>query len=79
MFWHDFIDCLKECGDFPLPIAKTIAGQGLNASEFARYGLVGYTLKQKSGDCELHPKSWTPIQHLGCFLWRSTTRNLRNQ
>ena len=28
---------------------------------------------------ELHPKSWTPIQHLGCFSWRSTTRNLRNQ
>jgi hypothetical protein len=26
---------------------------------------------------ELHPKNWTPIQPLGCFLWRNMTRKLR--
>jgi len=25
---------------------------------------------------ELHPKSWTSIQPLGCFSWRSMTSDL---
>ena len=28
---------------------------------------------------ELHPKSWTPIQPSGYFLWRNMTRNLSRQ
>ena len=47
MFRHAFIDRLKACGDVPVPIAEAITGHGRNASEFARYGSVGYTLEQK--------------------------------
>jgi integrase len=46
MFRHAFIDRLKACGDVPVPIAEAITGHGRNASEFARYGSVGYTLEQ---------------------------------
>ncbi len=35
-------------------------------------------LKKTARYFELHPKSWTPIQPLGCFSWRSTTRNLKD-
>jgi hypothetical protein len=48
MFRHDFIDRLKACGDIPAAIAEAITGHERNASEFARYDSVGYTLKQKS-------------------------------
>lgn len=47
MFRHAFIDRLKDCGDVPVPVAEAITGHGRNASEFARYGSVGYTLEQK--------------------------------
>jgi hypothetical protein len=47
MFRHAFIDRLKGCGDIPVPIAESITGHGRNASEFANYGSVGYTLGQK--------------------------------
>jgi hypothetical protein len=35
-----------------LPIAKSITGHGRNASEFANYGSVGYTLAQKKAVIE---------------------------
>ena len=47
MFRHAFIDRLKACGDIPVPIAEAITGHGRNTSDFAHYGSVGYTLKQK--------------------------------
>ncbi len=47
MFRHSLIDRLKVCGDLPVPFAKAIKGHGRNASEFARYGTVGYQLEQK--------------------------------
>lgn len=46
------IDRLKACGDVPVPIAEAITGHGRNASEFARYGSVGYTLEQKKAVIE---------------------------
>ena len=49
MFRHAFIDRLKACGDIPVPIAESITGHGRNKSDFAHYGSVGYTLKQKQG------------------------------
>jgi integrase len=52
MFRHAFIDRLKGCGDVPVPIAEAITGHGRNASEFARYGSVGYTLEQKKAVIE---------------------------
>ena len=52
MFRHAFIDRLKACGDVPVPIAEAITGHGRNASEFARYGSVGYTLEQKKAVIE---------------------------
>ncbi len=52
MFRHAFIDRLKACGDVPVPIAEAITGHGRNASEFARYGSVGYTLEQKNAVIE---------------------------
>ena len=36
----------------PVPIAEVITGHGRNASEFARYGSVGYTLVQKKAVIE---------------------------
>ena len=47
MFRHAFIDWLKACGEVPAPIADAIKGHMRNASAFARYGSVGYTLEQK--------------------------------
>ena len=38
----------------------------------------GSRQKKANPEGELHPKSWTPIQPLGCFSWRNTTRNLKN-
>ena len=52
MFRHAFIDRLKACGDIPVPIAESITGHGRNASEFANYGSVGYTLAQKKAVIE---------------------------
>jgi integrase len=52
MFRHAFIDRLKACGDVPVPIAEAITGHGRKASEFARYGSVGYTLEQKKAVIE---------------------------
>ena len=52
MFRHAFIDRLKGCGDIPIPIAESITGHGRNASEFANYGSVGYTLEQKKSVIE---------------------------
>lgn len=52
MFRHAFIDRLKGCGDIPVPIAESITGHGRNASEFANYGSVGYTLQQKKAVIE---------------------------
>ena len=52
MFRHAFIDRLKACGDVPVPVAEAITGHGRNASEFARYGSVGYTLEQKKAVIE---------------------------
>ena len=49
---HVFLDRLRGCGDVPVPIAEAITGHGLNASEFARYGSVGYTLEQKKAVIE---------------------------
>ena len=42
----------KACGDIPVPIAESITGHGRNASEFANYGSVGYTLAQKKAVIE---------------------------
>ena len=47
MFRHAFIDRLKACSDVSVPIVEAITGRGRDASEFARYGSVGYTLEQK--------------------------------
>ncbi len=47
IFRHAFIDRLKTCYDMALPNIKAITGHGRNASEFAKYGSVGYTLEQK--------------------------------
>lgn len=47
MFRHAFIDRLKSKNDIPLPLAESITGHGREASEFANYGSVGYTLEQK--------------------------------
>jgi len=47
-----FIYRLKACGDVPVPIAEAITGHGRNASEFARYGSVGYKLEQKKAVIE---------------------------
>jgi hypothetical protein len=47
-----FIYRLKALGDVPVPIAEAITGHGRNASEFARYGSVGYTLEQKKAVIE---------------------------
>jgi hypothetical protein len=52
MFRHAFIDRLKGCGDVPVPVAEAITGHGRNASEFARYGSVSYTLEQKKAVIE---------------------------
>ena len=52
MFRHAFIDRLKACGDVPVPIAEAITSHGRNASEFARYGSVDYTLAQKKAVIE---------------------------
>jgi hypothetical protein len=35
-----------------VPIGEAITGHGRNASEFARYGSVGYTLEQKKAVIE---------------------------
>jgi integrase len=47
MFRHAFIDRLKACNDIPLPLAESITGHGRNATDFAKYGTVGYSLEQK--------------------------------
>ncbi len=47
MFRHALIDRLKGCGYVPVPIAEAIRGHGRNASEFARFGSVGYTRSRK--------------------------------
>ncbi len=49
MLRHALIYSLKGCGDVPVPTAKTSTGHERNASEFARYGSVGYPLEQKNG------------------------------
>jgi hypothetical protein len=51
MFRYAFIDRLKACGDVPVPITEPITGHGRNASEFARYGSVGYTPEQSGLLC----------------------------
>jgi hypothetical protein len=38
---------LKACNDIPLPLAESITGHGRNATDFAKYGTVGYSLEQK--------------------------------
>jgi integrase len=52
MFRHAFIDRLNAFGDVPVPIAQSITGHGRNASKFARYGSVVYTLEQKKAVIE---------------------------